>query len=215
MDKRDRDTAQYGTTRAGEVRDAVPINPAPAPPRILWSDGADPGELVVQIRSTDRAGLLARLTAVFERDGMDIAWAKVTTLGSSVVDVFGITVAGGSLVNMPGGIIAAAGSAITVQGGTLANAVVVDGGKVLNPCGLRMPDEFVRHKLLDAVGDLALAGAPIAGRFVAHRSGHSLNNRLLRALFADATAWRRVGAGSQTEPAWMMPASREMSFATA
>ena len=72
----------------------MPINHAAAPPRILWSDGAEPGELVVQIRATDRAGLLARLTAVFERDGVDIAWAKVTTLGSSVVDVFGITAAG-------------------------------------------------------------------------------------------------------------------------
>jgi len=92
LDKRDRDAAQHGTARAGEVLAAVPINPAPAPPRILWSDGAKPGELVVQIRSTDRAGLLARLTAVFERDGVDIAWAKVTTLGSSVVDLFGITV---------------------------------------------------------------------------------------------------------------------------
>ena len=90
LDKRDRDAAQYGTARAGEVPDAVPINHVIAPPRILWSDGAAPGELVVQIRSTDRAGLLARLTAVFERDGVDIAWAKVTTLGSSVVDLFGI-----------------------------------------------------------------------------------------------------------------------------
>ncbi len=78
-------------------------------------------------------------------------------------------------------------------GGSLENAIVVDGARVLNPAGLRMTDEFVRHKLLDAVGDLALAGAPIAGRFVAHRSGHALNNQLLRALFADATAWRRVG----------------------
>lgn len=79
-----------------------------------------------------------------------------------------------------------------VQGGSLDNAVVVDGARVINPAGLRMPDEFVRHKLLDAVGDLALAGAPLDGRFVAHRSGHTLNNRLLRALFADASAWREV-----------------------
>ena len=69
----------------------MPIN-APAPPRILWFDGTSPGEFVLQIRSTDRAGLLARLTAVIERDGVDIAWAKVTTLGSSVVDAFGIVV---------------------------------------------------------------------------------------------------------------------------
>ena len=94
LDRRDRDAAQHGTTRAGDVPAAVPINHAAAPPKILWSDGAEPGELVVQIRTTDRTGLLARLTAVFERDGVDIAWAKVTTLGSSVVDVFGITADG-------------------------------------------------------------------------------------------------------------------------
>ena len=76
-------------------------------------------------------------------------------------------------------------------GGTLDNAVVVDGDRVLNPAGLRMADEFVRHKLLDAVGDLALAGQ-IRGRFVGHRSGHALNNRVLRALFSDAANWRAV-----------------------
>ena len=81
------------------------------------------------------------------------------------------------------------------QGGSLENAVVVDEARVLNPAGLRMPDEFVRHKLLDAVGDLALAGAAIHGRFVAHRSGHTLNHRLLQALFADSATWR------QAEPA--------------
>jgi UDP-3-O-[3-hydroxymyristoyl] N-acetylglucosamine deacetylase len=75
------------------------------------------------------------------------------------------------------------------RGGSLENAVVVDGARVLNPAGLRRPDEFVRHKLLDAVGDLALAGAPLHGRLIAHKSGHALNNRLLRALFADPAAW--------------------------
>jgi UDP-3-O-[3-hydroxymyristoyl] N-acetylglucosamine deacetylase len=80
------------------------------------------------------------------------------------------------------------------QGGSLTNAVVVDGAKVLNPEGLRSHDEFVRHKLLDAVGDLALAGAPLQGRFVAHKTGHALNNRLLRAVFADAANWRMVSA---------------------
>jgi UDP-3-O-[3-hydroxymyristoyl] N-acetylglucosamine deacetylase len=78
------------------------------------------------------------------------------------------------------------------QGGSLENAIVVDQARVLNPAGLRMPDEFVRHKLLDAVGDLALAGAPLCGRFIAHRSGHTLNNRLLRALLADRAAWREA-----------------------
>jgi UDP-3-O-[3-hydroxymyristoyl] N-acetylglucosamine deacetylase len=76
------------------------------------------------------------------------------------------------------------------RGGSLDNAVVVDGARVLNPGGLRMRDEFVRHKMLDAVGDLALVGGPIHGSFAGHRSGHTLNNRLLRALMADAGAWR-------------------------
>ncbi len=76
------------------------------------------------------------------------------------------------------------------RGGSLANAVVVDEARVLNPAGLRMPDEFVRHKLLDVVGDTALAGGMIRGRFVGHRSGHGMNNQLLRALFADRSAFR-------------------------
>ena len=77
-------------------------------------------------------------------------------------------------------------------GGDLTNAVVVQGDRVLNPGGLRRPDEFVRHKLLDAVGDLALAGMPLRARFTGFRSGHALNNRLLRQLFADRGAWRLV-----------------------
>ena len=80
------------------------------------------------------------------------------------------------------------------RGGSLDNAIVVDGARVLNPAGLRMTDEFVRHKLLDVVGDLALAGAPLQGRFVGSRTGHALNNRLLHALFADAGNWRMAGA---------------------
>lgn len=80
------------------------------------------------------------------------------------------------------------------QGGSLANAVVVDGPLVLNPGGLRMAGEFVRHKLLDVAGDLSLAGAPLRGRFTGHRSGHALNNRLLRALFADPSAWSATDA---------------------
>lgn len=75
------------------------------------------------------------------------------------------------------------------RGGSLDNAVVVSGGKVLNHDGLRYADEFVRHKVLDAVGDLYLAGAPILGHFRGRRSGHSFNRRLLEALFADPAAW--------------------------
>jgi UDP-3-O-[3-hydroxymyristoyl] N-acetylglucosamine deacetylase len=87
------------------------------------------------------------------------------------------------------------------QGGTLENAVVVDKARVLNPAGLRMPDEFVRHKLLDAVGDLALAGLTIRGRFRAHRSGHSLNRLLLERLFANPECFHVGPAISAMEPA--------------
>ena len=75
------------------------------------------------------------------------------------------------------------------RGGSLDNAVVVSGDKVLNEGGLRYRDEFVRHKILDAVGDLYLAGAPILGQFHGVKTGHALNNRLLHALFADQDAW--------------------------
>lgn len=77
-------------------------------------------------------------------------------------------------------------------GGSLDNALVVDGATVLNPGGLRMDNEFVLHKLLDVVGDLALAGGPLHARFTGHRPSHALNNKLLRALFADSAAWRTV-----------------------
>ena len=77
-------------------------------------------------------------------------------------------------------------------GGTLDNAVVYDGDRVLTPGGLRHPDEAVRHKMLDALGDLATAGAPILGRYTGIRAGHAMTNRLLRALFATPDAWRIV-----------------------
>lgn len=92
------------------------------------------------------------------------------------------------------------------RGGSLDNAVVVDGRKVLNPEGLRAADEFVRHKMLDAVGDLYLAGAALQGRFVGHRSGHALNNRLLRALFANPANWRDAGAKARVEQTALAPA---------
>ncbi|MFO1209936.1 MAG: UDP-3-O-acyl-N-acetylglucosamine deacetylase [Amaricoccus sp.] len=77
-------------------------------------------------------------------------------------------------------------------GGSLDNAVVVDGATVLNPGGLRRADEFVRHKMLDALGDLALAGAPILGAYRGVRAGHGATNRLLRKLFATPGAWEYV-----------------------
>ncbi|MFT4012939.1 MAG: UDP-3-O-acyl-N-acetylglucosamine deacetylase [Paracoccus sp. (in: a-proteobacteria)] len=74
-------------------------------------------------------------------------------------------------------------------GGTYLNAVVIDDDKVLSPGGLRHEDEAVRHKMLDAVGDLALAGAPLLARYSGHRAGHAMTNKLLRALFAAPDAW--------------------------
>ena len=77
-------------------------------------------------------------------------------------------------------------------GGTYDNAVVVDGASVLSPGGLRHADEAVRHKMLDALGDLSLAGAPIIGLYTGRRAGHALTGALLDALFADRGAWRMV-----------------------
>lgn len=97
-------------------------------------------------------------------------------------------------------------------GGTYLNAVVVDGDKVLSPGGLRHTDEAVRHKMLDAMGDLALAGAPLLARYTGNRAGHAMTNKLLRALFAQPDSWEWVtvtpdmarhlpGAGVVAEPA--------------
>ena len=77
-------------------------------------------------------------------------------------------------------------------GGSIENAVVVDGEKVLTPGGLRHADEAVRHKMLDALGDLYTAGAPILGRYTGSRAGHAMTNKLLRALFDQPDAWRFV-----------------------
>ena len=82
------------------------------------------------------------------------------------------------------------------RGGSLDNAVVISGDSILNADGLRYEDEFVRHKALDAIGDLFLAGARIIGRFEGVCSGHDMNNRLLRAMFADAEAWSLVSVGA-------------------
>ena len=77
-------------------------------------------------------------------------------------------------------------------GGSLDNAVVLDEYRVLNNEGLRYEDEFVRHKILDAIGDLYLMGHSLIGSYTAHKSGHQLNNKLVRALIADPRAWEEV-----------------------
>ena len=78
------------------------------------------------------------------------------------------------------------------RGGSLENAIVMDEYRILNADGLRYDDEFVRHKILDAIGDLFLVGHPLVASYEAHKSGHALNNQLLRALLADPEAYEIV-----------------------
>jgi UDP-3-O-[3-hydroxymyristoyl] N-acetylglucosamine deacetylase len=87
-------------------------------------------------------------------------------------------------------------SAGLALGGSMDNAIVMDEYRILNNDGLRYDDEFVKHKILDAVGDLYLLGHPIIGAYAAHKSGHALNNKLLRALLADVGAWEYVSFDS-------------------
>ena len=94
-------------------------------------------------------------------------------------------------------------SAGLALGGSLDNAIVMDEYRVLNSDGLRLDDEFVKHKILDAVGDLYILGHPIIGAYTAHKSGHALNNKLLRALLANQQAWEFVSFESaETAPAF-------------
>lgn len=78
------------------------------------------------------------------------------------------------------------------RGGNLNNAIVIDDEYVLNPEGLRFPDEFVRHKILDAIGDLYIVGHPLIAAFSGHKSGHAMNNKLLRVLLETPDAWELV-----------------------
>jgi UDP-3-O-[3-hydroxymyristoyl] N-acetylglucosamine deacetylase len=91
-------------------------------------------------------------------------------------------------------------------GGSLDNVVIVDGDTVMNAGGLRYPDEFVRHKALDAIGDLYLAGAPLLARFNGVRSSHALTRRLLAALFADHTNWAWTTIAESDDLSWAEPA---------
>jgi UDP-3-O-[3-hydroxymyristoyl] N-acetylglucosamine deacetylase len=89
-------------------------------------------------------------------------------------------------------------------GGSLDNAIVMDEFRVLNADGLRYDDEFVKHKALDAIGDLYLLGHPVIGAYSAYKSGHALNNQLLRKLLEDKAAWQYVSFHSQADaPAFL------------
>ena len=91
-------------------------------------------------------------------------------------------------------------------GGTFENAIVMDEYRVLNTDGLRAGDEFAKHKILDAIGDLSALGRPLLASYVAHKSGHAINNRLLRALMADRTAYNIVTFEDDSQaPAAFLP----------
>ena len=85
------------------------------------------------------------------------------------------------------------------QGGSFDNAIVMDSFHILNDDGLRYDDEFVKHKVLDAIGDLYLLGYPLIGAFSAHKSGHALNNRILRDLVENESAWELVSYEDEAE----------------
>jgi len=84
-------------------------------------------------------------------------------------------------------------------GGSMDNAIVLDDYRVLNEDGLRYEDEFVKHKILDAIGDLYLLGHSLIGAFYGHKSGHELNNKLLSTLLADKKAWEEVSYDDQAK----------------
>jgi UDP-3-O-[3-hydroxymyristoyl] N-acetylglucosamine deacetylase len=93
-------------------------------------------------------------------------------------------------------------------GGNLDNAIVLDDFRVLNEDGLRYEDEFVKHKILDAIGDLYLLGHSLIGEFSGYKSGHALNNKLLRAVLADESAWEDVVFETQADaPISYVPAA--------
>ncbi len=100
------------------------------------------------------------------------------------------------------------------KGGSLDNAVIIDGDQVLNPEGFRYPDECVRHKILDAVGDLYLAGAPIKGYFQGSQIGHEMQNKLLRALFADKKAWELCHHKAPSSSSVRLPSATITAAAT-
>lgn len=96
------------------------------------------------------------------------------------------------------------------RGGSLDNAIVMDEFRVLNADGLRYEDEFVKHKILDAIGDLYLIGHPLVARYVACKSGHGLNNQLARALLADQDSWELVSYAETDMPS--QPYAREWKY---
>ncbi|HVZ98699.1 MAG TPA: UDP-3-O-acyl-N-acetylglucosamine deacetylase [Caulobacterales bacterium] len=163
--------ALYSPQRVIRVLEPVEVRHGARSAALLPPDGFDGLDLDVTIRFSDPAiGVQRRRVALTPETFLnDIADARTFGFLSDVDQMRALGLG---------------------RGASLDNTVAIDGGRVVNPEGLRFDDEFVRHKLLDAVGDLALAGAPICGRFVADQPGHAINARLVKALFDTPEAWR-------------------------
>jgi UDP-3-O-[3-hydroxymyristoyl] N-acetylglucosamine deacetylase len=162
---------QGGLQRVIQILEPIEVRMGPKSAALLPAGGFDGLDLDVTIRFADKAIGVQRRRVQLTPQTFLSEIADARTFGF-LSDVERLRAAG------------------LGRGASMANAVVVDEGRVVNPEGLRFDDEFVRHKLLDAVGDLALAGAPICGRFVADQPGHALNARLVRALLDTPEAWR-------------------------
>jgi UDP-3-O-[3-hydroxymyristoyl] N-acetylglucosamine deacetylase len=161
----------YAPQRVIEILQPIEVRMGAKSAALLPSVDYDGLELDVTIRFADAAIGVQRRAVQLSQDSFLDEVADARTFGF-LADVEKLHAAGRG------------------RGASMENAVVVDEGRVVNPEGLRFDDEFVRHKLLDAIGDLALAGAPICGRFVADQPGHALNARLVRALLDTPEAWR-------------------------
>jgi UDP-3-O-[3-hydroxymyristoyl] N-acetylglucosamine deacetylase len=163
--------AQTAPQRRIRIIEPVEVRMGAKRAALLPAEGFDGLELDVTIRFADPAIGVQRRALRLTRDKFLTEIAEARTFGF-LSDVEAMRANG------------------LGRGASMNNAVVIDSGRVVNPEGLRYEDEFVRHKLLDAVGDLALAGAPICGRFEADQPGHALNAQLLTALFETPEAWR-------------------------
>jgi UDP-3-O-[3-hydroxymyristoyl] N-acetylglucosamine deacetylase len=162
---------QHAAQRVIRILEPIEVRMGAKSAALMPSEGFDGLDLDVTIRFADRAIGVQRRRVCLTAESFLAEIAHARTFGF-LADVEMMRAAGLGL------------------GASMDNAVVVDAGRVVNPEGLRFDDEFVRHKMLDAIGDLAMAGAPICGRFVADQPGHALNARLVRALLDTPEAWR-------------------------
>ena len=161
---------QRGTRRAIRVIRDVEVAHGDASAALLPSEGLD---FDFEISFASSAIGSQHLSWTFSRENFrrDIAPARTFGFASELDALRGVGLA---------------------RGASLANTLAIDGDRIVNPELQRFPDEFVRHKILDAIGDLALAGAHTIGRFVGRKSGHALNNALLRALFSDPVNYELI-----------------------